>query len=1142
MAPRAMFIRALVVRTMAKKPETTTGLFPSGQIRLRQLSVYNWGSFQGVHTAPIDPEGTLITGDNGSGKSTLVDGLMALLQPAGRATFNVAAAQGDRHDRTLMSYIRGHFGSERDGLDTRAKAKREGATASALRAYYLADDGRQITLAAVFWTTAPSNAISDLKRHYLVAKRDMTLTELLKAFGDGDTRALKAYLRDDASVCSCDDRFRDYQETYQRLLHIENRNAPALLARALGLKKIDDLTLLIRELVLEPSAVREDARKAVNEFADLHAIHNQLADARAQQTALKELPKIDTAWRTARTKAAELMAEGAGLSAYFGEQSALLWRRKIDRLAAQLAKVQMMLGKREERINDAKEEVEARHADYVRVGGDRIETLRKELEAAKARFTAVNGRASKYQSAARALELDPSLDIATFEHNRKLAKHHIEQFAAQQEQARSDFGAASGRYGNIQNTLRDYQREHEEISKRPGSAIDPRQQHLRDEMAETLGIARDELVFIGELVEVNDEHHIWQGAIERALGGLRTTLAVPGEHYSKVTHWLNARHTGLHVRAQVTAAVKGVAPFLERGFLRKLKWRQHRYREWVKHHLARFDLHCVADTKALDQTPFSMTRAGLIHREQGRFEKRDLSKIDDRRDWCLGFSNATRLALLATDIKMTQAALDEAMATVQTCRHAMDSLATQLRQWERIDESPWNEINAPYWEQRCARLRADIAALETAHSSAAQALARWEAAKQKLATAEERLQRVRRLQWKTQSDHEQALQALGKAEDAAANGLDDAVRERLHKRIGELSSASVEHVTELEHHHRQRIHGEREKAAQRQTSAGNASIAIISRFRARWELIAGEWAADLPSVPQYLDYLSKLEKEGLPALVEQFTERLNRHATQSLAALREKIESERDAIRERIGVINAVLSRTEFRDGSFLRLLSNKEQFPHVRHFEQQLRIVFEQATSGHDPEARFSQLRKVIALLEKASTPATAHTLESLRLLDPRYQMTFLAEEINRDDDSSRDIMTSSSGKSGGEKEAFAGTIVAASLAYVLTPDGADKPIYCTVFLDEAFSNTAEAVSRRVLRVFRELNIHVNLITPFKNLNLARESARALIITERDMTRHESRLCEITWEELDQRQAEAVDSTITMQAEALGIELATHP
>ncbi|MDP0561235.1 MAG: SbcC/MukB-like Walker B domain-containing protein [Candidatus Endonucleobacter sp. (ex Gigantidas childressi)] len=151
-----------------------------------------------------------------------------------------------------------------------------------------------------------------------------------------------------------------------------------------------------------------------------------------------------------------------------------------------------------------------------------------------------------------------------------------------------------------------------------------------------------------------------------------------------------------------------------------------------------------------------------------------------------------------------------------------------------------------------------------------------------------------------------------------------------------------------------------------------------------------------------------------------------------------------------------------------------------------------------------------VVEILEKACASGTSSNMESLSLLDPRYQMSFFAEEVDSQTLYVRDVLASSSGKSGGEKESFTGTIVAACLAYVLTPDGYDKPIYCTVFLDEAFSNTAEAVSRRVLRVFKELHIHVNLITPYKNLNLARESARSLLIVERDPELHESHLCEV--------------------------------
>jgi uncharacterized protein YPO0396 len=227
-----------------------------------------------------------------------------------------------------------------------------------------------------------------------------------------------------------------------------------------------------------------------------------------------------------------------------------------------------------------------------------------------------------------------------------------------------------------------------------------------------------------------------------------------------------------------------------------------------------------------------------------------------------------------------------------------------------------------------------------------------------------------------------------------------------------------------------------------------------------------------------------------------------------------------------------VLQRTEFKAGSFLRLGIKNDSYEHVNHFNQLLSRVMEQLTSD-DHEARFVGLQRVIEILEKASNPATANTLESLRLLDPRHQLSFYAEEIDAEDGSIRDVLMSSSGKSGGEKESFAGTIVAASLAYVLTPDGSDRPVYCTVFLDEAFSNTAEAVSRRVLRIFKELHIHVNLITPFKNLNLARESARSLLIAERDSAAHESRLCEVTWEEIDKRLQQAGEFNIDLTAEA---------
>ena len=168
------------INIMQQSPnDATLNITPLSQIRLAKLSVFNWGSFNGLHTANIDMEGTLITGDNGSGKSTLIDGLMALLMPAGRATFNVAAAQNDKSDRSLISYMRGSFGSAHDGINTKVKSKRDKGVITGLSAEYLSDDGQKMTLLALFWTTVASNSLSDVKRLYVVAQKQLPLSEVL---------------------------------------------------------------------------------------------------------------------------------------------------------------------------------------------------------------------------------------------------------------------------------------------------------------------------------------------------------------------------------------------------------------------------------------------------------------------------------------------------------------------------------------------------------------------------------------------------------------------------------------------------------------------------------------------------------------------------------------------------------------------------------------------------------------------------------------------------------------------------------------------------------------------------------------------------------------------------------------------------
>lgn len=1107
-------------------------LFGQGQIRLAELAVYNWGSFHGLHSAQINPEGTLITGTNGTGKSTFIDGLMALLQPAGKASFNVAAAQGDRSDRSLLSYMRGSFGSEHDGSQTRVKSKREKAVLSGLQALYRNDDGSQITLIALFWTLQASNSLSDVKRCYLIAKNYLPLKSVLDAFGNGDVRQFKQWLKNKPEVICCDDRFNEYQDLYRTYLGMENKNAPALLSRALGLKKIDDLTQLIRELVLEPSQIRDEARQIVSEFADLVATHDQLLDVRQQVEHLEKLPILAENITRFQDQQQQLEQQKSNLGAYFAEKTAILLTQQMTHLKTELENLYHQLHQCETEIQDTENLVEQRHADYLKLGGNQIEMLKKELAYAQANLERIIQGSGLYQETCRKLNMDEKLSEVVFQQNQQVAKAQLADSQAQKDAKLTEYAQLAQQQQSLEKVRSETETEMQEIASRPNSNIALQYQQLRDRLQQELHFADNVLMFIGELIDVKENEQPWQGAIERALGGRRTTLLVPQRNYAQVTDWLNHHHTGLLVRVQVVDdECSSAVQFSAQGFLTKLVWREHPYQNWLKNHLGKFDLHCVSSVEELNRTPFSLTQQGLIHLQQGYFEKKDQHKITDRRQWQLGFSNQQRLALLKTELHRLEQDIAQSEGLVAKAYQGMAQLQDQIDQWKKLSEFQWEEINAPYWQQQLAKTQQELTVLEQCSGDLNQAKIRWEEAKAALQELQKQQNNLSAEKGSQENTLKNTQTQLEQAEEQMQSGIDETIRPLLAKRVGVVKLDDAMQQSNVE----KQLDAELDKSREQLTKEKTAAIGLMNLFKGnpKWKPLTIDWHIGFEGLEDYLNYFNQLKEEGLPELFEKFKGRLNKHTTQSLARLQNQLETEYEKIRDRINRINLVLAKTEFKQNSYLRLTAKREKYYHVQEFDKKVKKALSYLT-GDNHEERFYLLQDIVNILEKASSSQSAHTLESLRLLDPRYQMAFYAEEIHNETQVVLDVLDSSSGKSGGEKESFAGVIMAASLAYVLTPDHCDRPVYCTVFLDEAFSNTAESVSRRVLRVFKALHIHVNLITPFKNLDLARESARSLLIAERDPDKHESRLCEMTWQELDRQQAARQQQSL----DKLGIEV----
>jgi uncharacterized protein YPO0396 len=122
--------------------------------RLKRLEVFNWGTFDGrVWALQLDGKNGLLTGDIGSGKSTLVDAVTTLLVPANRIAYNKAAG-ADNKERTLRSYVLGHYKSERNEVTGTAKpvSLRDHNNYSVILGVFHNEGYDQtVTLAQVFW-------------------------------------------------------------------------------------------------------------------------------------------------------------------------------------------------------------------------------------------------------------------------------------------------------------------------------------------------------------------------------------------------------------------------------------------------------------------------------------------------------------------------------------------------------------------------------------------------------------------------------------------------------------------------------------------------------------------------------------------------------------------------------------------------------------------------------------------------------------------------------------------------------------------------------------------------------------------------------------------------------------------------------
>lgn len=1085
-------------------PVTVEELLPQSPFVLTDLDVFNWGPFSGRHHAQIDIEGTAIIGQTGSGKTTLVDALMTLI--AAQPRYNLASTGGHESDRDLVSYVRGVSGAGREGDSDHIA--RPAKTVSAIAATF-GNGSTRVTIAGLFALEGSGSSAAELDRIWMVLRgNELDLDDVLELHHAGGKRALRQHERE-AGILKVFDSKKAYIGELRRLFEV-GENAFTLLNRAAGLKQLNSIDDLFRDLVLDDRSAFQRALEVASEFDTLAQIRQELEIARKQRDAL--LP-IEKGWaqRSANIEQRDLHVHLISILPIAGALRAhQLWTQLASDLTRKLELCDQLVEQRTQR-RDALDAEALRLRDlYFQDGGGSIELLESKLATERQRLGTVQRHANDYRIIAKRLQFDDTLTEAVFQKNQAQAqalKDEVDETIEALEHEVYTVGAAKS---TTEQRLREQQAAVAEAKGRPGSNIPPQYQQFRRDLADELRLDEEELPFVAELVEVHTVQSQWRGAIERAIGGNRLRIMIPPTHMKSALAWVNGRDNRLHVRLVEVMALERPAEFLADGFTQKLNFKNHPYRDAVRGLLAQIDRHCVASSEVLRLTPHGMTAQGLMSSKSGFFEKQDKTPLSQ--GWLTGFDNRDILAALDHEVHGTERELKEQAERFEVAKARVSAERSRNLMLERVLAIQFVDIDEPRAQREVDGSTKHLSALMDPQSDTARAKQAWEDVRAQFTKINEDREKSIKLQHTLQTELAAAQRDRERAFALTGDGLDagQMMLVQAHFDFSDVQTVDALNGRQTQIEHELRVHVE-----ELEKKIADCEKQLVRNMGVAHGVDTGalaEVGSEVDDVPQYLERLRVLREEALPEKLDRFLSYLNQSSDEGVTQLLRSIDNEVETIIERIEDLNATMRQVDFQPLRYLRLEPRKVVHESLRTLEQAQRGLRTAMLQDDQGESQFKALAGVVGLLREAGERRS--TVGARALLDPRYRLQFAVSVIDRPSGKVLETRTGSQGGSGGEKEIIASYILTASLSYALCPDGKDRPLFGTIVLDEAFSKSSQAVAGRIISALREFGLHPLFVTPNKEMRLLRSHTRSAILIHRKGPH--ATMTSLSWEELD--------------------------
>jgi len=1068
--------------------------------RLHRLEVFNWGTFNGkVRTLQAGGDNALLTGDIGSGKSTLVDAVTTLLVPSSRVAYNKAAGAESR-ERTLRSYVLGHYKSERSETGGTAKPvplRGENSYSAILGVFQNEGFGLSVTLAQVFFWA--KNTQGQPERFYLVADRAMSIAADFTGFGT-DINGLKKRLRAMPGV-ELFETFPSYAAAFRRRFGIENDQALELFHQTVSMKSVGSLTDFVREHMLEAFDVETRIAALIHHFDDLSRAHEAVLKTKDQVARLTPLVADCARFDELSAQIGDWRLCREALKPYFSSLKAGLLEKRLLNLNEEAER----LNGRIRALSTARSAQQGERDDLKRAiaenGGDRIERISADIKAKEQEKTGKLARAERYAALAQCLEIVPANDVDGFVGNR----HRL---AELREACQTQDAELQNRQTEAGVDLRTLKQEYEALTaelvslRKRRSNIPEAQIAIRRMLCAALGVAEETMPFAGELIQVRAEDAAWEGAAERLLHNFGVSLLVPEKHYAEVAAWVDQTHLrGRLVYYRVREAkVEECAAAHPDSLARKLAVKpDSAFYGWLEGELSRrFDYVCCETMEQFRRERQAITRAGQVKAGADRHEKDDRHRLDDRSRYVLGWSNEGKIAALEKQAQGLEARMQSLAADIGKTMEARNALAERLQWLAQIGEyTDFGELDWQPLARAIAALEAERKTLEAASDMLQTLAAQLRALEVKLQQTENELGERNKELARNEEKREQADALLAECQAAVAE-FDAVQREDRFAQLAGLRaealgehSLAVESCDNREHDMRKWLQDKIDAEDKKLKRLQEGIVKAMQEYRNKYPLETKDADASVDAAHEYRDMLVQLQADDLPRFEARFKELLNENTIREIANFQSQLRRERETIQERIERINASLAQIDYNPNRYILLEAQTSADMEIRDFQQELKACTDDTLTGSQDaqysEAKFLQVKKIIERFRGREGSAEPDRRWTRKVTDVRQWFAFSASERWREDDSEHEHYSDSGGKSGGQKEKLAYTILAASLAYQfgLEWGAARSRSFRFVVIDEAFGRGSDESARFGLELFKRLNLQLLIVTPLQKIHI---------------------------------------------------------